>query len=122
NGGEVGELLAIEPRAARGVYRRCERPDRARGDEGVRRALAQTFHAAQAEPDRAHTARPRERLRAPDVDGQDAQRVALRVLDDRRRVVEAHWLVVEQRRVELRGMVKLQIGAGVGEQGEAGRV
>ena len=48
--------------------------------------------------------------------------MALRVLDDRRRVVEAHRLVVEQRRVELRGMVELQIGAGIGEQGEAGRV
>ena len=61
--------------------------------------LAQTMHVAQSEPhalaqmflDRAVP------IRARDVDREKPQPVTLRVLDDRRRMIEAHRLVVEQR-------------------------
>src|SRR3989338_3708813 len=43
----------------------------------------------------------------------------LRVFDERRRMIKAHWLVVEERGVEGRGIVRLQVRAGVGNQGEA---
>ena len=55
---------------------------------------------------------------AQDVDGPDLQPVALRVLDDRGWVIEAHGLVVEQRRGEGGQIVALEIGAGVGQQRE----
>jgi hypothetical protein len=43
----------------------------------------------------------------------------LRVLDDGRRIVETHWLIVEQRTGEGRKVVALQISAGVGDSREA---
>ncbi len=48
--------------------------------------------------------------------------MALRVLHQGERVVEAHGLVVEQRAHEDRGVVGLQVGARVGDEREAGRV
>ena len=48
--------------------------------------------------------------------------VALRVLDERRRVVEAHRPRVEQRRVERRRMMRLEVRARVRDQREARRV
>ena len=56
------------------------------------------------------------------VDRMEAHAAALRVLDERRRVVEPHRLVVEERRVERRRVMHLEIRARVGEQREAGGV
>ena len=84
--------------------------------------LAQAAHVAQAEPDRAvgfDRAVPVGHLH---VDRMKADAAALRVLHERRRVVEPHRLVVEERRVERRRIVHLQIRARVGEQREARRV
>src|SRR5262245_16248675 len=57
-----------------------------------------------------------------DVDWMETNAAALRVLDQRRRMVKPHWLIVEQRGVERRGKMRLEIGAGIGEQREAGGV
>src|SRR5439155_1271935 len=59
---------------------------------------------------------------ARDVDRQDPQAVALRVLHDGRRVIEPHRLVVEKRRVKRRRIVDAQVRARVGGQREAGGV
>ena len=56
------------------------------------------------------------------VDRMEPHAAALRVLDERGRVVEPHRLVVEERRVERRRVVHLEIRARVGEQREAGGV
>ena len=48
--------------------------------------------------------------------------MALRVFDERCRRVKAHGLIVEQRRGEGGEVVALQLGAGIGDQGEAGGV
>src|SRR4030095_10505932 len=56
------------------------------------------------------------------VDRMEADTATLRVLDERRRVIEPHRLVVEERRVERGWEMRFQIGARVGQQREAGRV
>jgi len=61
----------------------------------------------------------RTRFREMDV---DADTAALRVFDERRGVVKAHRLVVEERRVERGRIMHLQICAGIGQQRKARRV
>ena len=55
------------------------------------------------------------------VDRREADAVPLRVLDERRRMIEPHRLVVQHRREERRRVVRLQVGAGIDEQREARR-
>ena len=77
---------------------------------------------AQSKPDAAialHRAVP---VRHLHVDGMEPHAAALGVLDERGRVIEPHRLVVEERGVEGRRIVDLQIRARVGEQCEAGGV
>ena len=57
-----------------------------------------------------------------DVDAGEAHAAALRVFDERGRMIKPHRLVVEQRRVERGRKMRLQIRAGIREQREAGRV
>jgi len=54
-----------------------------------------------------------------DTDGQGLEIVAACVLQERRRRIETHGLIVEETGVELGGAVELQPRAGVGEHGEA---
>jgi hypothetical protein len=56
------------------------------------------------------------------VDGTDLHPVSSRIVDNRGRRIEAHGLGVEERRVELRSVVVLQVARGVDEQGETGRM
>ena len=56
------------------------------------------------------------------VHRQDAQAVALGILDQDGRGIEAHGLVVQHGAGEGGQVVALQIGAGVGQQGETGGV
>src|SRR5262249_18773282 len=60
-----------------------------------------------------------EPVRARDVDGQEVLTAALTFLHDRGRVVEAHRLIVEERGVERRRVMDLEIGDGVSDQREA---
>ena len=53
------------------------------------------------------------------VDRREAHAVALRILDQRRRMIEPHRLVVQHRGVERRRIVRLQIRARIDEQREA---
>src|SRR5712692_9952667 len=56
---------------------------------------------------------------ARDVDGSDLQAVTLSVFDDGRRAIKTHRLVVEQGGGESSQVMAFEVGAGVGEQGEA---
>ena len=80
------------------------------------------MHIAQPQPDRAVGFDRAVPVRHLHVDRVKADAAALRVLDERRRVVEPHRLVVEERRVERRRVVHLEIRARVREQREAGGV
>jgi hypothetical protein len=95
-----------------------------RADGGNRSSdlLAQPRHVPQSEPDGAiglDGAVPAGDLH---VDGVEPYAAALRVLDERRRMVEPHRLIVEQRRIERRRIVHLEKRARVRQQGKAGRV
>ena len=85
--------------------------------------FAQPVHVAQPEPNRAVVLDRRSPSpRLLHVDRMEADAAALRVLDERRRVIEPHRLVVEERRVERRRVMHLEIRARVGQQREARRV
>ena len=56
------------------------------------------------------------------IDGARLNAMALRVLQQLRRLVKAHGLAVEQRRKKGRRLVALEPGRHIGEQGEAGRM
>ncbi len=84
--------------------------------------LAEPGHVPQAEPDgpiRLHHAVPDGVLH---VDGREPHAVPLRILHDRRGMVEPHGLIVEECRVKRRRVVRLQIRARVDNQREAGGV
>jgi hypothetical protein len=57
-----------------------------------------------------------------DVQGPDHLPVARCIAHDGGGVIEAHGLVIEERRVEGRRMMRLEIRAGIGEEREARRV
>ena len=83
---------------------------------------AQAIDEQQTEPDRAVRLDAAYPIRSLHVDGREMDSAPLRVFDERRRVIETHGLVVEQRRIKRRGIMRLQIPAGIREQREAGRV
>ena len=85
-------------------------------------SCAQSADVAQPEADRAVGFDGAVPVRHLHVDRMEADAAALRVLDQRRRMVEPHRLVVEERRVERRRVMHLEIRARVGEQREAGGV
>ena len=85
-------------------------PARARSRTAARGARRRPASTSHTQSERLH------------VDRREPHAVPLRVLDERRRVVEPHRLVVEQRRVERRRVVRLQVRARVDEQREAGGV
>jgi hypothetical protein len=106
-----GRTLTLNPEP-RTPYRRRRMRDLA----------AKPIHIHQPEPHAAigfHAARP---VRHLHVDRRKADAVALRVLHERRRVIEPHRLVVQHRRVERRRIVRLEIRARIHEQGETRRV
>ena len=101
-------------------------PAKAGGEGGAGDPLPhlrpQPVDVAQADADGAVVLDHAVPLRRLHVDRPEAHAVALRVLDQRRRVVEPHRLVVEERGIERAREVGLQIGAGVDDQREAGGV
>ena len=54
-----------------------------------------------------------------DIDGQNAQAMALGILDENRGVVKAHRLIVQERACEGREIVALEPGAGIGKKRKA---
>ncbi len=65
---------------------------------------------------------PARNTRCVDIDGEHAHAVPPGVLDQRRGVVEPHRPGVEERAQERRRVVRLEVGGGVGDEGEAGGV
>ena len=107
----------------REILDRRERPLRLRAlRSACPVALPQPLHEAQAEPHLAAPPTGTSTRSCVTSIGRMRDAVALRVLDQRRRVVEAHRPRVQQRRVERGGMVRLQVRARVRDQREARRV
>ena len=73
-------------------------------------------------PDAALRLKRAEPIGALHVDRLHSQSMTLRVFHQRRRIVKTHGLVVQHGRRERRQIVALEIGAGIGNQREAGRV
>ena len=117
--GQPRQLVAAQPRA----------PDEiVGGSEG-----ALTLHApARLFPEPADIAEPEphrpigldraEPARVVDVQRPDHRPVTRGIAHDGGRVIEAHGLVIEQRRVEGRRVMRLEEGAGISQKREAGRV
>ena len=125
DGRERLQFVPPELGPAREVVDGREWPRRPRPHDRTRRPLAQALHVPQPQPHHEGAVGALEHAQprgARDVDRQDPQPVALRVLHDGRRVIEPHRLVVEERRVERRRMVNAQVRTRVGEQREAGGV
>src|ERR1700674_4091348 len=61
-------------------------------------------------------------LRSRDIDRQHRDAVALGVLDQSRRMVEAEWIAIEHRGKKRRRMMAFQICRGIGDKREAGGV
>ena len=119
--GQRGHLRRVGPAARRHVRHRRERTlARARASASPT-TWRKPGDVAQADADRAllDGAQP---LGAGHVDGPHAHAAPPRVGHQRRRMIKAHRPVVEQRREERGGMVRLQVAAGVDEQREAGGV
>ena len=103
------------PRGPRGPGATRTAAPRARRDDAAPPPPARRpAHVAQAEPHLAVLERAGP-VAARHVHRPEAHAVALRVLHQRERVVEAHRLVVEQRAGEGRRVVRLQVRAGVGD-------
>ena len=95
---------------------------RARGENRSGRLLAQSFDVIQAQanaPLAVFFFDGAEPVRARDIDRIEVQAVALSVLDQGGRRVEAHGLIVQDRGGECGQVAALQICAGIGDQGEA---
>ena len=119
--GEQGELVGAEAAAARQIRGVGKRPPRPLGLDRLAGLLAQAVDVAQADPEAAvlPAAAP---AGVVDVRRVDLDAVPLGVLDQGRRVVEAHRPGVEQAGVEGRRVVALEVGRGVDDEREAGRV
>ena len=120
--GERLDVALLEVRAAHQIASDANGASRARRHDGGRRGLAQAADLPQPEAQRRRRG-PRLQRAVPGA-RDDAWRahldaVALRVLDDRRRAVEAHRLRVEQRAGELGRVVHLDRRRRVDEQREA---
>ena len=86
------------------------------------RLLAQPADIAEPEPHGPVGLDGAEPVRVVDVQRPDHLPVARGISHDGGGVVEAHGLVVEQRRVEGRRVMRLEIRAGIGQEREAGRM
>src|SRR5215210_8135042 len=134
-----GDLGCVQAAAADQVVHALERCDLPLPLDRLPDTAAQPLHEAEAEADRSGG----RRLAGPpvplpfgdlpvlpmaavagdlDVDRPELDAAALRVLDQRGWVVEAHGPGVEQAEIERGRMVRLEPGAGVGDQREARRV
>ena len=86
---------------------------------------AQTFYVAQPQPHRELPVNLFQRtqpVRTGDINGAHAQTVALRIGDQRGRLIKTHGLIVKHGRRKSREVVTLQIRAGIGDQRKAGGV
>src|SRR3954466_1418286 len=82
-------------------------------------ALAKPIHIHQSQADtpvRVDAARP---IRLLHINRSEADAVALRVFHQRRGMIETHRLIVQERGIERRRVVRLQIRARIYEQREA---
>ena len=116
----VTAALGTGGRRGGGDSARCRWGYHAR--DGLPRVGAQPLHVGESHADgaiRLDVARP---LRHLHIDRRKPDPAPLRVLHQRGRLIEPHRLVVEQRRVERRRIVRLEIGTGIDQQGETGRM
>jgi len=122
------KFLAIEFRHLQSqVIYICKRHAAApRGQQRLGRGLTQTLDVMEPDAQRECAIRflfeRAEPLRMLHANGAHVQPVTLRILDEHRRRVEAHGLVVEQAAGESCQKMHLEVGRGIGDEREAGRV
>ena len=121
--GEAGEFVFAELGDAKGeVVDAGEGAGFAGAEDGAGGLFAESFGIAQTEAEMALGGDRAVPIGLEDVDGEDAEAVALGVFDEDRWGVEAHRLIVEHRAGEGGEVAAFQVGAGVGEEREAGGV
>ena len=117
--GQPGQLIPVKPGASDEIVSGRKRPLTLHEPP---RFLPEPADIAEPEPHGAVGLDDAEPVRVIDVRRPDRLPVARGISHDGGGMVEAHGLVVEQRRVEGRRVMRLEIRAGIGQQREAGRV